>query len=501
MRSLSELNKYFKTNIEASAFVGGEDNPCFEYLESDSRKVQKGDIFVAIKGLHADGRAYIKKAQDSGAVAYIYKEKQAPTDAQLEGVTIPGFALSSSRSFAKLANWFYGEPSSIIQVFGVTGTNGKSTTTWMLAQIINNLGYKCAVIGTLGTGFLPNLQKSANTTPDSLALQRCLYDLVKAGASYVAMEVSSIGICEKRIEGIKFAAVGFTNLTRDHLDYHGTMEEYYQAKKQLFLNDLPMSINEMDTYGLRLLNEIVGTKILGYRCGTFISNPRQNSVFVEINKFLKNGIDVSVSYHSNKTRFVLPLLGSFNAENYGCALAMLLSTDLDFNSLIKASKTLKPVTGRMECFRADNKPSIVVDYAHTPDGVEKVLKACREHHPKGHIFIVLGCGGDRDKGKRPIMAIKASVFADTAIFTSDNPRTEDPEAILKDMQYGVSCAQNCEFIVDRRKAIDWAFAHATQDDCIVIAGKGHEDYQIFKDETIHFSDREIAAELLGVHLK
>lgn len=499
MRSLSELNKYFNTHIEASSFSADEANPCFEYLQSDSRKVQRGEIFVAIKGLHSDGRAYIKKAQDSGAVAYIYKE--APTDEQLEGVTIPGFALSSNRSFARLASWFYGDPSSVVKVLGVTGTNGKSTTTWLLSQILNNLGYKCAVIGTLGTGFLPNLQKSANTTPDGLALQRCLYDLMKAGASYAAMEVSSIGICEKRIEGIKFFAVGFTNLTRDHLDYHGTMEQYYQAKKKLFLNDVPMCINEHDEYGKRLLREIVGTKILGYRCGTFISNQNENSVFVQKNKFLSNGIDLQVSYQSNKARFVLPLLGSFNAENYACALSLLLSADIDFDSIIKASKNLKPVTGRMECFKGENKPSIVVDYAHTPDGVEQVLKASREHHPKGHIFIVLGCGGDRDKGKRPIMAIKASVFADTAIFTSDNPRTEDPEAILKDMQYGVGSAQNCEFIVDRRKAIDWAFAHALKDDCIVIAGKGHEDYQIFKNETIHFSDREIAAELSGVELK
>ncbi len=499
MRSLSELNKYFNTSIEASSFAGGEANPRFEYLQSDSRKVERGEIFVAIKGLHSDGRAYIKKAQDNGAVAYIYKE--APTDEQLEGVTIPGFALSNSRSFARLASWFYGDPSSVIKVLGVTGTNGKSTTTWLLSQILNNLGYKCAVIGTLGTGFLPHLQKSANTTPDGLALQRCLYDLMKAGASYAAMEVSSIGICEKRIEGIRFFAVGFTNLTRDHLDYHGTMEEYYQAKKKLFLNDVPMCINESDEYGKRLLREIVGTKILGYRCGTFISNQNENSVFVQKNRFLSNGIDLQISYQSCKARLVLPLLGSFNAENYACALSLLLSADIDFDSIIKASKDLKPVTGRMECFKGENKPSIVVDYAHTPDGVEQVLKASREHHPGGHIFIVLGCGGDRDKGKRPIMAIKASVFADTAVFTSDNPRTEDPEAILRDMQYGVASAQNCEFIVDRRKAIDWAFAHAGKDDCIVIAGKGHEDYQIFKNETIHFSDREIAAELSGVELK
>lgn len=488
MRKLSELIKYLKADA-----VSYDAETQINFLETDSRNVQSGDVFVALKGLHVDGRDFIKKAQDQGAVAYVYKD--APTDEQLQGVTIPGLPLKH-RTLSKFAAWYYKDPSRRLKVIGVTGTNGKSTVTWMVAQMLSSMGFKCAVIGTLGTGFLPNLEKSSNTTPDALSLQRRLYELEKQGAQYVAMEVSSIGICEGRVDNCTFKVVAFTNLTRDHLDYHKSMENYYQAKKRLFMGDALKCSNDVDEYGHRIINECGVISVLPYQT---VSDQDEYSkldgVVVVKKKFCNDGVDLKVIKGSEHGTCHLPLLGSFNVENFACAFSIMTLLRIDFDGILYAATSLKPVTGRMELFKGTDKPSLVVDYAHTPDGVEKVLRAAREHHPQGKIFIVLGCGGDRDKGKRPIMAIKASVFADTAVFTSDNPRTEDPEAILQDMRYGVSKASNCVFITDRRLAINWAFEHAGADDCVVIAGKGHEDYQIFKDKTVHFSDREIAMEL------
>lgn len=497
MRKLSELLKFLKVDVPAGCT--DESDQEIEFLEGDSRKIRKGDVFVALSGLHADGRNFIKKAQDQGAVAYLYKEP--PTAAQLEGVTIPGYPLQHRR-MSTLATWYYKDPSRRVKVIGVTGTNGKSTVTWLIAQMLTALSFKCAVIGTLGTGFLPNLKKSANTTPDALSLQRLLYELAEQGAQYAAMEVSSIGLCEGRVDGCMFKAAAFTNLTRDHLDYHKTMEDYYQAKKKLFLTlgeNGYMCANFRDEYGRRIISEINSLNMYAYQASDNEDEiPIFNRVLAVKKKFCPDGVDLKmIAGTDDSGECHLPLLGSFNVENFTCAFTVLTMLGLDFDSILQVVPVLKPVTGRMECFKKEGKPSVIVDYAHTPDGVEQVLRAAREHHPHGRIFIVLGCGGDRDKGKRPIMAIKASVYADTAVFTSDNPRSEDPISILEDMRYGVSEASNCEFIVDRLEAIKWAFEHAGPEDCVVIAGKGHEDYQIFKDKTVHFSDREIASELVG----
>lgn len=494
MRLLSEILKYCKAQSP-------EEDREILCLETDSRNVRPGMAFVALRGLHVDGCDYIKKAQEQGAVAYIYKGK-APTAKQLEGVTIPAIALGHHTDLAKFAKWFYRDPSKHLRLIGITGTNGKSTTTWMLALMLKAMGHKCGVLGTLGTGFLPTLVKSANTTLDALNLQRELRFMLDEGADYAAMEVSSIGIDQGRIAGCKFAAVAFTNLTRDHLDYHETMEKYYAAKKKLFTGDIPKVVNVDDAYGQRLLGELSQDRyLMQYHVGEIGEYyPLRDDLTVMVRKFGPEGIELELDSNYGTGSCHLPLLGSFNVENFACAASVLLKLGFDMKQILGAVRHLKPVTGRMECFRAEGKPSVVVDYAHTPDGVEKVLRAAREHHPEGKIFVVLGCGGDRDKGKRPIMAIKASVFADVAVFTSDNPRTEDPEQILHDMQRGVSLASNCVFIVDRRKAIEYAFEQAKSEDCVVIAGKGHEDYQIFADRTIHFSDREIAAELTGVTL-
>jgi UDP-N-acetylmuramoyl-L-alanyl-D-glutamate--2,6-diaminopimelate ligase len=474
-------------------------------LEIDSRKIKEGSAFLALKGTRTNGLKYMRSAQEAGAAAILYQEKNPPSDEDLEGITIPVIKIPKDKKIGLLASWFYDNPSNKIGLIGITGTNGKSTITQLIAQWLSfGMDTKCAVLGTLGFGFLPDLQKSSNTTLDAVTLQKTLYQMVHQGAHYAALEVSSIGAVEGRIDGCTFSAAGYTNLTRDHLDYHKTMENYAEAKLN-FLKRVPpkrIVLNVDNEQGIKYSEELHGC--VAYSCKSdFFSST--NSLLFNRYVWIKSAtykahsivIEVESSYGSGKCE--IGLLGGFNVENFACALTVLLNLGFPLDKLLSTASKLKPIKGRMECFTAEHKPHIVVDYAHTPDGVEQVLRGVREHHPDGDIWCVLGCGGDRDKGKRPIMAIKASVFADHAVFTSDNPRTEDPKAILDDMQNGVIAeAHNFVCIEDREKAIRYAFEHATEKDCVVIAGKGHEDYQIFKDKTIHFSDREIACKLLGV---
>ena len=497
MRLLSEVYQYTEAAQNA-------DEPDVELadLRSDSRSCGKGDVYVPMRGNRFDGFDFIKQAQDAGAAA-VLAVSVYPTAQQLQGVTIPVLTLPASKKLADFACWFYRDPSKRLRLIGVTGTNGKSTTTWIIAQLLTALGHKCGVLGTLGNGFLPKLEHTTNTTLAALDLQRTLSHMCDEKAEYAAMEVSSIGICEGRIDGVTFAARAFTNLTRDHLDYHHTIENYYSAKKQLFLGkNAVCAVNIADPYGRRLSGELED------RSGMIAWSARSDAQAAAYGAYLqlsdisyeKDGLRFKAKTASEEETLSSALLGGFNAENLACALAVLVKLGFSLKQLAPLLPKVRPVTGRMERFQGEGKPALIVDYAHTPDGVEQVLRAAREHHPRGLVWVVLGCGGDRDTGKRPIMAIKASVFADRAVFTSDNPRSEDPDAILRDMASGVAQADNCVFITDRRKAIEYAFEHAAPEDCIVIAGKGHEDYQIFKDRTIHFADREIAAQLAGVKL-
>lgn len=473
-------------------------------LEIDSRKVKSGSIFIALKGTKVNGLAFTQKVQEQGCVAILHESDNLPNEEELEDITIPVIKIPAKKSLGQIANWFYGEPSKKLGLIGITGTNGKSTITQLIAQwLTDSMSAKCAVLGTLGFGFLPDLEKSANTTLDAINLHKTLAKMFEQGARYAALEVSSIGVCEGRIEGCNFTAGGFTNLTRDHLDYHKTMEDYADAKQE-FLSRVPVKklvLNVDNETGRKYAEDF--DDCIAYSCDPdFMSRASSivlnKYVWIKQIKYKPNGISLDVESSYGKGKCEIGLLGGFNVENFACALAVLLSLGYPLAKLLATASKLKPIKGRMECFKAKGKPHIVVDYAHTPDGVEQVLRGVKEHHLDGEVWCILGCGGDRDKGKRPLMAIKASVYADRAIFTSDNPRTEDPQLILKDMEVGVHEASNVISIVDRRKAIEYAFEHAKENDCIVIAGKGHEDYQIFKDKTIHFSDREIACELLGV---
>lgn len=471
----------------------------------DSREVRPGALYIPVKGLHADGYSFMHKAQEAGAAAILAKAEDQVPDSAFKGIAIPVIRMKGCNAefMAQFAKWFYRDPSSSLKIFGITGTNGKSTTAWLISQLLTRCGIKCGVLGTLGNGFLPKLWKTTNTTLGPIELERTLCRMLDEGAAAAAMEVSSIGISEGRVKGISFEGVGFTNLTRDHLDYHGTMENYFEAKKSLFMQGLPCALNASDEWGRRILGSLKDPQ------SAFLYSADESTTFsgteryvrIEQPRFLRGGMqfDLRVGERVIK-RVETRLLGRFNLENIACAIALLARCGYDPEELAAALPKCAPVTGRMECFRAEGHPDIVVDYAHTPDGVEKALEAAREHHPQGRVIAVVGCGGDRDSGKRPLMAIKASVGADLAVFTSDNPRGEDPDTIIDDMMLGVRQAANVERITDRRKAIEHAVSKAGPDDVVVICGKGHEDYQIFKDKTIHFSDREIAAKIQGVEL-
>ena len=620
------------------AQVGNQIKPNIDTDDGDSnvvsQKVRSGKAVVT---------RYISDpilAQQEYKASQETQEAKAIADAKMLRLVLP-----SNKSLSALAGFIYDNPSEKLRLIGVTGTNGKSTITSLIAQMLNRCGHKCALFGTLGYGFLDDLQVSANTTLDAISLQRELAHYVELGADYAVMEVSSIGFCEGRVSGLSFFAGAFSNLSRDHLDYHQNMGDYF-ASKLNFLKMIPeryLVVNCNNQEGSKIASEISNC----YQV-TIQSTASTASIASQLNiqniKYESSYTELAINVGAKKTLSTkLGLLGKFNVENFAVALGVLVSMGYDIKFLMRNASKLKPITGRMECFCLPEKPRLIVDYAHTPDGVEQALRAARNHTDgNGRIFAIVGCGGDRDMGKRPIMALKSSVYADYAIFTADNPRSEKLDNIINDMLLGVEtdpsesaryvlldeyyqitlllkdhqdivdqalakikdthnpdytyceavlaqaigknkpfeelnteleivchesnddlfyehasdyvtqvlncCAQSLTFeqydalrvkydktlvnhalkgayyqahqeifgmpvclikdkdvirnvfvIKDRYQAIRFAYEHANKNDCVVIAGKGHEDYQIFADKTIHFSDREICCELLGIN--
>ena len=620
------------------AQVGNQIKPNIDTDDGDSnvvsQKVRSGKAVVT---------RYISDpilAQQEYKASQETPEAKAIADAKMLRLVLP-----SNKSLSALAGFIYDNPSEKLRLIGVTGTNGKSTITSLIAQMLNRCGHKCALFGTLGYGFLDDLQVSANTTLDAISLQRELAHYVELGADYAVMEVSSIGFCEGRVSGLSFFAGAFSNLSRDHLDYHQNMGDYF-ASKLNFLKMIPeryLVVNCNNQEGSKIASEISNC----YQV-TIQSTASTASIASQLNiqniKYESSYTELAINVGAKKILSTkLGLLGKFNVENFAVALGVLVSMGYDIKFLMRNASKLKPITGRMECFCLPEKPRLIVDYAHTPDGVEQALRAARNHTDgNGRIFAIVGCGGDRDMGKRPIMALKSSVYADYAIFTADNPRSEKLDNIINDMLLGVEtdpsesaryvlldkyyqitlllkdhqdivdqalakikdthspdytyceavlaqaigknkpfeelnteleivchesnddlfyehasdyvtqvlncCAQSLTFeqydalrvkydktlvnhalkgayyqahqeifgmpvclikdkdvirnvfvIKDRYQAIRFAYEHANKNDCVVIAGKGHEDYQIFADKTIHFSDREICCELLGIN--
>ncbi|ACS84454.1 UDP-N-acetylmuramoyl-L-alanyl-D-glutamate--2,6-diaminopimelate ligase [Musicola paradisiaca] len=465
----------------------------------DSRVAAAGDLFVAVVGHKTDGRHYIPQAIAQGVAAIVAQADAASpngTCCELHGVPVV-YLDDLNQRLSALAGRFYQHPSDTLQLIGVTGTNGKTTTAQLLAQWTQALGKTSAVMGTVGNGLLGHVTPAENTTGSAVDVQQVLSQFVAQGAQVAAMEVSSHGLVQHRVEDVSFAAAAFTNLSRDHLDYHGDMAGYEAAKWRLFSEHRvgQAVINADDEVGRRWLERLPDAVAVSVR-GDIGAARRQ---WLKATRVDYHNSGFTVHFDSSWGQGVIDssLMGAFNVSNLLLSLATLLSLGYPLEQLVITGSTLQPVCGRMEVFVADGRPTVVVDYAHTPDALEKALEAARLHC-HGKLWCVFGCGGDRDKGKRPLMGAIAEQLADRVIVTDDNPRSEDPQAIVSDILSGLLDAGRVQAIAGRAEAVTSAIMQAAADDVVLVAGKGHEDYQLVGNERLDYSDRITVARLLGV---
>ncbi|MDD1968789.1 UDP-N-acetylmuramoyl-L-alanyl-D-glutamate--2,6-diaminopimelate ligase [Pseudomonas putida] len=459
-------------------------------LTLDSRKVRPGDLFLAIPGLKVDGRDHITDAIAHGAAAIAYEVEGAKVLPITDIPMIPVKGLAAQLS--DIAGRFYGDPSRGMHLVGVTGTNGKTSVTQLIAQALDKLGLHCGLIGTLGTGFYSELKSGIHTTPDPISVQSTIYDLKKAGAKAIAMEVSSHGLDQGRVTALAFDVAVMTNLSRDHLDYHGTMEAYAAAKAKLFAwNDLRCRVvNLDDDFGRQLAGEQHASRLI-----TYSQEDSSAYLFCRDAVFDDDGVRATLVTPQGDHLLRSSLLGRFNLSNVLAAVGALMGLDYPLSDILKVLPSLEGPVGRIQRLGGGKRPLVVVDYAHTPDALEKVLVALRPH-AKGQLACLFGCGGDRDRGKRPLMAEVVERLADKVLVTDDNPRTEDAARIFDDIRAGFTSADNVDFVAGRGQAIAQIIAQADAADVIVLAGKGHEDYQEIDGERHPFSDLEEAAKAL-----
>lgn len=455
-------------------------------LKIDSRQVQCGDLFIAYPGAQSDGRDFIKQAIANGAVAIL---QEGATSARTSVESIPIYTLPFLvKQLGTLASVFYGEPARRLKMIGVTGTNGKTSCTQLLAQALNLLDQPCGVIGSLGNGFLENLHETINTTPDAVTIQQIFASLVSQNASACAMEVSSHALAQARVLGLEFDLGIFTNLTQDHLDYHQTMEAYGKAKERLFSQSHSAIINADDSFGRALLARVPCVQTIAYALQPYPCE----SAFVFATQWMREmGLTkVSLQTSWGEGVFQTNLLGDFNVSNLLAVLSVLLALEVDFEQALSVLSSLQPVPGRMESFTSSRGELIVVDYAHTPDALEKALQALKPIC-QGRLWCVFGCGGNRDRTKRPMMASIAERYADELVLTHDNLRYEKPSQIIEDILSGFNEAAKVRVDPDRAKAIEWAMTHAVPQDVILIAGKGREAYQEIEGVKMPLSDIKI----------
>ena len=461
-------------------------------LRLDSRDISPGDAFVAVSGRSTHGLKHVESAIARGAIAILHDPADRFEINLPESVCIIPVPNLAAR-LGPIADSAYGEPSAAIEVVGITGTNGKTTCAWLYAMCRDS---NAAYLGTLGAGRPPHLTATTHTTADVASIHRMLARFRDQGAVHAALEVSSHALDQGRVCGVRLPIVAFTNLTRDHLDYHGSMAAYGAAKESLFAHPgvRQAVINIDDAFGLEILGRLpAGVESLCVSLRTDAPKRGQYLVASRI-ECRDKGLRVVGDSHLGAFSVDTQLVGRFNAENLLVVLGLLLASGLP---LREATGRLAGVTappGRMEAFSALGGPLVVVDYAHTPDALDKALTALRSH-VSGHLYCVFGCGGDRDTGKRPLMAKVAEALADHVIVTDDNPRTEDPDQIIAMIVAAFSEGVSVRIERDRELAIRSAVAQANPGDIVLIAGKGHEDYQIYGAESRHFSDREIAMEL------
>ena len=480
--TLVELLGGFKARI----LTGSTRRPV-QRLTADSREVEPGALFVAVRGLHADGHRFLGDALDRGATVLVVEELPADIAqrATQAGCTVLQVA-NSRQALASLASAFYGHPSRHLGLIGVTGTNGKTTTTYVIESILQAAGKAAGVLGTVNYRFAGQELPASHTTPDAQQLHALFAQMVQAQLGYAVLEVSSHALEQERVWGCRFEAAVFTNLSRDHYDYHGTEEAYFAAKARLF-QDLPSVwhiLNLDDPYGQRLMN-MSRARLLTYGLegeATFKPSAVQHGL---------DGIRFTLSTTKGQLDITSPLVGRHNVYNLLAGIAVAVALDIEAGAIVRGIAQLQRVPGRLERVDAGQDFGVFVDYAHTPDALEKVLQLVRAE-TTGRLITVFGCGGDRDPGKRPIMGQVATRLSDYTVITSDNPRTEEPQRILEAIVAGVEVSKAYVTLPDRAEAINHAITLAQPHDTIIIAGKGHEDYQILGETRRHFDDREVA---------
>ena len=464
----------------------------------DSRDVKEHSLFIAVKGETVNGIEFINNAIDQGAAAVLW-ETEDEADANIESIKInwrktssnievPIIAIENlSQLVGKFADRFYNHPSKKVSVCGITGTNGKTSCADFIAQMMS-MDAPCGVMGTLGSGLYPELKETGFTTPDAITCHEWLADVLSNKASFAVMEVSSHALIQGRTNAIQFNSAVFTNLSRDHLDYHGDMASYADAKSKLFKSSgLKNAIINVDDEAGRNIVEGLDNEINCIRYGLDKSfNPDVYGSNVVLDQ---HGLTVQVCTPWGNGTLTSPVIGEFNVSNLLAVLSVMLIQGVDFDKALERLKTIKSVAGRMQRFGNDNTPLVIVDFAHTPDALEQALSSLRQH-TKNNLWCVFGCGGDRDVGKRSLMGAVAVEQADYIVLTNDNPRSEDADSIIEDIQVGIKSFDNLTIKQDRHAAIHFAISQAQQGDVVLIAGKGHENYQLVGDVKHPFNDVE-----------
>lgn len=447
---------------------------------SDSRRVGQGSLFVAIPGFQSDGHQYIRQAMEQGACAVV--AQHAPDCPVPEGVTLI-LVDDARRALAQLAAEWYDHPERQLRLVGVTGTNGKTTTTWLIRHILEQRGHKCGLIGTNGSIVDGPLRPAERTTPEAPELYGLLREMADAGCEYAAMEVSSHSLVLERVHGLHFAAAAFTNLTQDHLDFHKDMEHYFQAKALLFQRCDTAVLNLDDDWGLRLAERVSCPRL------TYSAKRLEADLIAKNIRLLPDQVQAVLVRDNDIARMRLNIPGMFSVYNGLTAIGCCLALGLTLEESAQALQSAQGICGRAEIVPTGRDFTVMIDYSHTPDSMENILRTVRGY-ARGRVVGLFGAGGDRDHAKRPIMGRIAGELCDLCVVTSDNPRSEEPEAIIRDILQGMSPKYKYKVIPDRREAIAWCIKNARKDDIIVLMGKGQETYQEIRGVKHHLDERE-----------
>lgn len=481
--------------------INEKDERSIHAVQIDSRAVKQGDLFIAMPGVVQHGLSYLSEIIEAGACCVLYAQAEAASyQQQLNACRekIVQIEVDSIRDTAgRVISRFYDDASQKLSVIGVTGTDGKTSVSRFIAQSLS-VDNKAAVIGTTGNGIWGELTEATHTTPDVLSLHKMLFEFKNKLSDVVVMEVSSHGIEQERISGVDIETAILTNVTRDHLDYHGTVENYRDIKKRLFLQGSVKNIivNLDDNVGKELAENLYRTKNVWCYSLHAASDLPINSVYAETIRATEDGFNIKAITPSGSIDLSIPFLGRFNISNALTVLCVLILNNINLKEAAKRIAALETAPGRMEVFKAENKPLVVVDFAHTPKALEFALQALSEHC-KGKIWCVFGCGGDRDQGKRPIMGAVAEKYSSAVVLTDDNPRHENSADIIGQILSGIEYKDQVIVVENRKQAIEYAIEHASKDDVVLVAGKGHEQFQLTGDLKIPFNDRAEVQRIIG----